>query len=149
VVSDANEVRARAAAWQAAIEARDVELVRDLMHQDYALVLVVPTAVTVKREEWLRVLPNYLVHRYEIHEQVVHTSEGTAAVLTLATQHATVHGQDRSDRFVLSDTWMRGEDRAWRVWRRHSTPATGMALPRGSGAKEGTCEGPQAAASRR
>ena len=130
-VSDASEVRARAAAWQAAIEARDVEQVQDFLDQGYALVLVVPAAVTVQREEWLRMLPDYVVHHYEIHEQTVHTSKDTAAVLTLATQRATVLGQDRSDRFILSDVWVRGQDGAWRVWRRHSTPATGMAIPRG------------------
>jgi ketosteroid isomerase-like protein len=130
VVSDTEEVRARAAAWQAAIEAREVEQVQDFLHQDYALVLAVPAAITVEREEWLRVLPDYVVHHYEIHVQIVHTTEDTAAVLTLATQRATVLGQDRSDRFVLSDSWVRGEDGAWRVWQRHSTPATGMALPR-------------------
>ena len=131
VVNDADQVRERAAAWQLAIEARDVELVQDFLHQDYALVLVVPAAVTVEREEWLRTLPDYVVHHYEVHEQTVHTSTDTAAVLTLATQSATVHGQDRSDRFVLSDTWVRGSDGSWRVWRRHSTPASGMSLPRG------------------
>jgi ketosteroid isomerase-like protein len=130
LVGDASEVRARAAAWQAAIESRDVEQVQDFLHQDYALALVVPAAVTVEREEWLRLLPDYVVHHYEIHEQTVHTSKDLAAVLTLATQHATVLGQDRSDRFILSDVWVRGQDGTWRVWRRHSTPATGMAMPR-------------------
>ncbi len=130
MVSDVEEVRDRAAAWQLAIEARDVELVQDFLHPDYALVLIVPAAVTVERSEWLRTLPDYVVHHYEVHEQIVHTYQDTAAVLTLATQRATVLGQDRSDRFVLSDTWVRRDDGSWRVWRRHSTPTSGMALPR-------------------
>ena len=82
-----------------------------------------------------RTLPDYVVHHYEVHEQTVHTSKDTAAVLTLATQRATVLGQDRSDRFVLSDTWLRGNDVSWRVWRRHSTPASRMALPQGWGGR--------------
>jgi ketosteroid isomerase-like protein len=131
VVGDVEEVRARAAAWQVTIEARDVERAQDFLHEDYALVLVVPAAVAVEREEWLRMLPDYVVHHYEVHEQTVHTAGDTAAVLTLATQRATVLGQDRSDRFVLSDTWIRGDDGSWRVWRRHSTPTSGMAMPRG------------------
>lgn len=131
VVSDAEEVQARAAAWRSAIETRDFELMQDFLHQDYALVLVVPAAVTMKREEWLRVLDDYVVHEYEVHQQIVHTRTDTAVVLTLATQRTTVLGQDRSGRFVLSDTWVRGDDGSWRVWRRHSTPTSAMEMSRG------------------
>lgn len=129
-VNDANIVLARASAWQAAIEARDVDGIGDYLHEDYALVLVVPRPVTILRDEWLRVLPDYVVHGYEIHEQVVHVEADTAAILTLATQHATVLGSDRSGRFVLSDFWRRDGDGTWRVWRRHSTPATAGEMPR-------------------
>ena len=104
---------------------------QDFLHQDYALVLVVPAAVTMKREEWLRVLDDYVVHEYEVHQQIVHTRTDTAVVLTLATQRATVLGQDRSGRFVLSDTWVRGDDGSWRVWRRHSTPTSAMEMSGG------------------
>ena len=130
-MSDHDDVRARADAWQSAIQERDVAAAQDLLHQDYALVLVVPAAVTVDREEWLRVLPDYVVHHYEVHEQFLHVGNATASALTLATQHATVLGQDRSSRFILSDTWLRGDDGSWRVWRRHSTPTSPMAIPRG------------------
>jgi ketosteroid isomerase-like protein len=130
IVSDRNTVLARAAGWQTAIEARDIEGIGDYLHQDYALVLVVPRPVTVLRDEWLRLLPDYLVHGYEVHEQNVHVAADTAAMLTLATQHATVLGTDRSGRFVLSDVWLRDGNGAWRVWRRHSTPASAEEMPR-------------------
>ena len=122
----------RAAAWQAALEARDVTGIEDYLHEDYALVLVVPRPVVMLRDEWLRVLPDYLVHSYEIHNQIVHVAADTAAILTLATQHATVLGADRSGRFVLSDVWLRDRDEVWRVWRRHSTPASAAEMPRDS-----------------
>jgi ketosteroid isomerase-like protein len=120
----------RAAGWQAAIEARDVEGIGDYLHQDYGLVLVVPRAVTVPREEWIRLLPDYVVHDYQIHEQTVHVVSDHAAILSLATQHATVLGADRSGRFVLSDFWLRDHAGIWRVWRRHSTPASAGDMPR-------------------
>jgi ketosteroid isomerase-like protein len=131
IMSDANTVLARAAEWQAALEARDVEGIADYLHADYALVLVVPRPVTMPREEWLRLLPDYVVHSYEIHEQTVHVHGDVAAILSLATQHATVLGGDRSGRFALSDVWLRDGDGTWRVWRRHSTPATAGEMPRG------------------
>ena len=130
-MTDISAVRDRAAAWQAAIEARDVHGADDCLHEDYALVLVVPQPVTVLRDEWLRLLPDYVVHGYEIHEQIVHVTAGHAAILTLATQHATVLGVDRSGRFVLSDVWVRDGGGKWRVWRRHSTPASAAEMPRG------------------
>ncbi len=132
LVSDTDDVRARAAAWQAAIEARDTEAVQDLLDDDFALVLVVPAAMTMRREEWLRVLTDYVVHGHEVHEQVVDVVGDVASVLSLATQHATVLGTDRSGRFVTSDTWVRdGASGPWRVWRRHSTPTSGVSMPRG------------------
>ncbi len=131
-MSDIDDVRARAAGWQAAIEARDTAAVQEFLHDDFALVLVVPAAVTMPRDEWLRLLADYVVHGYEVHEQVVDVMGDVASVLTLATQHATVLGGDRSGRFTLSDTWVRDDAVApWRVWRRHSTPSSGADMPRG------------------
>ncbi len=64
-MGDTDDVLARVAVWQAAIEARDAAAADEVLHPD------------------------------------------TAAVLSLATQHATVLGHDRSGRFVLSDIWLR------------------------------------------
>ena len=121
---------ARAAGWQRAIEARDAETVVGFLHDDYALVLVVPTTVTMARDEWLRVLADYVVRRYEPHEQVVDVIGDTAVVLALATQQATVLGQDRSGRFIMSDTWLRDDAGSWQTWRRHSTPIAAGQMPR-------------------
>ena len=130
-MTETSAVLARAAAWQAAIEARDTRGVADYLHDDYALVLVVPRPVLMLRVDWLRLLPDYVVHGYEIHEQIVHVTADNAAILTSATQHATVLGADRSGRFVLSDFWLRDDGGKWRVWRRHSTPASAGEMPRG------------------
>lgn len=130
-MDEVEQVRARAAGWQQAIEDRDASAVVDFLHDDYALVLVVPAAVTMGRGEWLRVLADYVVHEYEVHEQVIDVVGDTAVVLTLATQRATVLGQERSGRFVLTDTWLRGDAGSWRVWRRHSTPLSASRMPRG------------------
>lgn len=131
-MSDVDDVLARAAQWQERLQARDVEGVGEFMHEDYALVLVEPSEVTVPLDEWIRMLPDYVQHRYEIHHQVAHVHGDTAAVLTLATQHATVKGGDRSGLFTVTDVWLRDTAGQWRVWRRHSTPpAAAGAMPRG------------------
>jgi hypothetical protein len=123
--------------WQQAIEARDAQAVIDFLHDDYALVLVVPAAVTMTREEWVRVLADYVVHEYVIHEQMVDVVGDTAVILTLATQRATVLGQDRSGRFILSDTWLRDAarrpGRSGGATRRRSQPARCPALDEARG----------------
>ena len=131
-MSDVDDVLARAAQWQDLLQARDVEGVGEFMHEDYALVLVDPSEVEVPLDEWLQMLPDYVQHSYEIHHQVARVAGDTAAVMTLATQHATVEGGDRSGRFTVTDVWLRDPAGQWRVWRRHSSPpATAGAMPRG------------------
>jgi ketosteroid isomerase-like protein len=124
------EVLARADAWQAAIEARDVEGIDDFLHPDYALVLVKPADVSVPRADWLRMLPDYVVHGYSILARRADVDDDLALVLQIVDQKATVVGGDRSGIFILSDCWRRGADGAWRVWRRHSTPLDAGAMPR-------------------
>ncbi|HEY3546705.1 MAG TPA: hypothetical protein VGK17_11540, partial [Propionicimonas sp.] len=52
----------------------------------------------------------------------------SAAVLQRVEMTATVLGDDRSGRFVISDHWLHG-DAGWRVWRRHSTPLDAGRMP--------------------
>jgi ketosteroid isomerase-like protein len=134
-MTDADEVLARADAWQVAIEARDVEGVQDFLHGDYALALVHPAPATVPRNDWLRMLPDYVVHGYAVLERTVDVTADMALVLQKVDQRATVMGGDRSSVFVLSDCWLRGSDGAWRVWRRHSTPLAAGAMPRADAAR--------------
>jgi ketosteroid isomerase-like protein len=134
-MTDAEDVLARADAWQAAIEARDVEGVQDYLHPDYALVLVHPAEATVPRQGWLGLLPDYVVHAYVVLERTVDVMGDLALVLQKVDQRATVAGADRSSVFVLSDCWLRGSEGTWRVWRRHSTPLAAAAMPRAEAAR--------------
>lgn len=64
-MSELDDVLSRAAGWQAKIESRDVDGIREFMHEDYSLALVVPAEATVPLDERLRMLPDYVVHRYD------------------------------------------------------------------------------------
>jgi hypothetical protein len=89
-------------------------------------------------------LPDYVVHRYEVQERIVdmHPDGTIAAVLHRAQMDATVLGEDRSGLFVVSDLWRRdasagagggADGRDWRLWRRHSTPLSAGRMPGASG----------------
>lgn len=114
--------------WQRAIEQRDRPAAEQLLHPDYALVLVHPVPAVMPRARWLEVLADYVVHEYEIEETTVGLCPNAAAVLQRVRQQATVLGEDRSGPFVISDVWVRDEG-GWRIWRRHSTPLEAPRMP--------------------
>ncbi len=100
------------------------------MDHDYALVLVQPVPALVRRDQWLAMLPDYVVHSYQVEEQVVDIDGDCATILHRAHMRATVMGEDRSGTFVISDVWRKRAD-GWRIWRRHSTPLTAGVMPKG------------------
>jgi len=85
----------------------------------------------VSREQWLALLPDYVVHDYEVQERIVHEEGDVAAVLQRIDMRATVMGEDRSGIFVTTEVWQRTGE-AWTIWRRHSTPLSAGAMPEGS-----------------
>lgn len=118
------------AAFQACILDRDVVGAEQVLDADFALVLVYPAAATVPRAQWLATLPVYDIHQYDVEECMVEIDRDgdTATMLHRATMACHVDGVDRSGTFVISDVWRKRAD-GWRVWRRHSTPLTAVALP--------------------
>lgn len=115
------ELLERARCWDAAIRERDEGAADAVLASDFALELVQPVRSVMGREVWLEMLADYVVHEWEVEEQVVDQSEDVAALLQRVRMRATVMGEDRSGIFVVSDLWRR-VDGEWRVWRRHSTP---------------------------
>ena len=116
--------------WLDALKRRDTVAVVDFLHPDYALVLVHPSTVTVHRDEWLRTLSGYVISSWEVRGESWDLRDDLALHLHLVDMDAAVFGADRSGLFAVTDTWLRGDDGGWRVWRRHSTPMTAGAMPR-------------------
>ena len=117
----------RAALWDRAIQERDEVAAAQLLAPEFALELVQPVRNVMTREVWLEVLADYVVHEWEVEEQIVDVDGDYAATLQRVRMRATVMGEDRSGIFVISDLWRR-LDGEWRVWRRHSTPLSGGQL---------------------
>jgi hypothetical protein len=128
---DAEGLTARSEEWRAAIEDRDQERAATFLDADYALVLVHPAPATVTRAQWLAMLPDYVVHSWDVREQRTDVARDVGLVCSLVDMRATVLGEDRSGLFVLTDAWL-ARDGEWRVWRRHSAPLSAGAMPAGS-----------------
>ena len=116
-----DELAARMTTLDKCITERDVDLARTVLDDDYMLIIAQPKLVTMPRDRWLEVLPDYAVHGYALEAQHVDVDGDLAAVLQKVSMQATVLGHDRSGVFVISDIW-RLRDADWRIWRRHSTP---------------------------
>lgn len=114
--------------FQRCIEQRDAEVAEVVLDDQYALVLVHPAHAVMPRDRWLQVLPDYVVHDYDVHERVIDVADDCATVLQRVSMRATVLGEDRSGTFVISDVWRRGTS-GWRIWRRHSTPLAAGRMP--------------------
>jgi hypothetical protein len=107
---------------------RDIELAETVLAPDFALVFVQPALTVMPRARWLQVLPDYVVHSYEVQEKALDRSAHCAAVLQRVAMQATVLGSDRSGVIVTSDVWHL-QNGGWRVWRRHSTPLAAGKIP--------------------
>ena len=115
------ELLGRVAQWEQAIRDRDEPLARQLLHPGFALEMVQPVRSVMRHDVWLEMMSDYVVHEWEVEDQLVDLDGDDAALLQRVRMRATVMGEDRSGIFVVSDLWRRvgGE---WVVWRRHSTP---------------------------
>jgi ketosteroid isomerase-like protein len=116
-----DDLESRMSEFQRVIEDRDVSAAKDVLHQDYALCLVVPASAVHPREAWLATLHAYVVHEWTVQERQVEVRGDTAVVLQRALMRATVFDVPRDGVFVVTDIWLR-EGGVWRVWKRHSTP---------------------------
>jgi ketosteroid isomerase-like protein len=123
-----DELLACADAFDRVVLERDQRAAASVLDDDYALVLVHPEPAIMRRDRWIEVLPEYVVHEWDVQERGVDVDGDTAAVITRLRMEATVLGEDRSGRLVTSDVWRRRAD-GWRVWRRHSTPLEAGRMP--------------------
>ena len=124
----ADDLLRRAELWDAAFRDRDEFAAADLLDPEFTQELVHPVRNVMTRSVWLEVLPDYVIHEWDVEDRIVDVDGDMAALLQRVRMRATVMGEDRSGVWVLSDLWRRVGG-AWRVWRRHSPPLTPAGRP--------------------
>jgi ketosteroid isomerase-like protein len=108
--------------WAAAFQAKDIAALQRLMADGYSLVIAVqgmPLQV-VPRDAWLESLEDYRITEAAVEHIHVQIYDCVAVAVMLWRQTATLHGQDRSAEFMLTDIWVRQGDE-WRLAERHSS----------------------------
>jgi len=108
--------------WAAAFEAKDIAVLQQMMADGYSLVIAVeqmPLQV-VPRDAWLESLNDYQITEAAVEHIYVHVYDCVAVAVMLWRQVATLHGQDRSADFMLTDIWLK-QGNEWRLAERHSS----------------------------
>jgi ketosteroid isomerase-like protein len=108
-------------AFADAIKAQDTVKAAALQADSYFLAIGIQgmPIQTVSKSQWLANLKYYVTESYSIDDMKVNVHGGSAVVMMLFTQKATVRGSDRSAQFVITDIWTK-EKSGWKISERHS-----------------------------
>jgi ketosteroid isomerase-like protein len=108
--------------WAAAFQNKDIPELQSMMADGYSLVIAVedlPLQV-VPRDAWLESLRDYEIREASVDRIHVRIYDCVAVAVMLWRQSASLHGEDRSAVFMLTDIWTRVGNE-WRLSERHSS----------------------------
>lgn len=108
--------------WAAAFQRKDVAALQKMMADGYSLVIAVESLPlqVVPRNAWLEALADYSITEASVDHLHVRMYGDVAVAVMLWRQTATLHGEDRTAVFMLTDIWV-NVDGEWRLAERHSS----------------------------
>ena len=112
-----HELIARERDWMEAVQRKDLATLERIVAADY--VYAASGQGRWSRERWMKTVPVYDIHRFAFLDIDVRDYGDVVVVLSRYEQEATVAGVLRSGEFLLTDVWVRREDR-WQVVTRSS-----------------------------
>jgi ketosteroid isomerase-like protein len=105
-----------------AVQRRDVAWLSDRLGDEFTLTTGRPGHEVRSREEWLRVTgEEYEIDSFSFDELEVLDYGDAAVVRSRYRQRARMGGEDRSESYLMTDVWVRREER-WRLVTRHISP---------------------------
>lgn len=123
VDSDIADVRELERRWRDALVNKDEIALRSLIHPQFKLVGIRSTgSVAVNLEQWLVALRRMDVASLEVRVTDSVALPSTIVASVDAQWKVRYLGQLIDERVLLTDVWVRDQDGAWRVVRRHSSP---------------------------
>jgi hypothetical protein len=105
-----------------AVKARDIPLLERHLGQEFTLTTGRPGAEVRSRSEWLDVTrDDYVVDSFDFDDLVVQAYGDFAVVRSRYRQAGSMAAQDRSGAYLMTDAWVRRDER-WQLVARHITP---------------------------
>jgi len=109
--------------WRDALCKKEMERLHSLVHKDFVLIGTRSTGpFMMTRDEWLDAIQRRDVDAIEIDVENATAAKDVMIGTVYASWRLKYLGRVIEDCVVLTDVWVREEDR-WQVIRRHSTPA--------------------------
>ena len=118
-----DDIRQLEQRWRDALFDKDEAALRALIHPQFKLVGIRSTgSVAVDLEQWLVALKRMDVASLEV--RVIDSVATANTIIATIDAQWTVRylGQLIDERVLLTDVWVKAEDGAWQVVRRHSSP---------------------------
>ena len=110
--------------WMNAWKNKDEKQAREIMADDFTLTSGFLKGKSMSKEEWLSLgmkLNGYDCHSFGFTNFIIRVYGNTALVESLYQQQATLNGEDRSGKFVITDLWVKQMNGQWQVVSRHSS----------------------------
>jgi ketosteroid isomerase-like protein len=105
-----------------AVRRRDLDFLEAHLGEEFTLTTGRPGAEVRSRAEWLRVTrDDYVVRSFEFDDLTVQAYGDAAVVRSRYRQAGSMAGQDRTGTYLMTDVWVRRDER-WQLVARHITP---------------------------
>ena len=122
MAADQTDVRELERQWRDALFAKDEARLRELIHPQFKLVGIRSTGtVAVSLEDWLVAVQRMALIRLEVRVMDSVRLDQTIVATVDAQWKLRFMGHAIDERVLLSDVWVKTDDR-WQVVRRHSSP---------------------------
>lgn len=109
--------------WCDALCSKDIARLRSLVHPDFKLIGTRQNgAFMMGRDEWLDAIQRRDVDSIDVEIRDAKTFDNVTVATIYARWRIKYLGRVIEDFVILTDVWVRDEDR-WQALRRHSTPA--------------------------
>jgi ketosteroid isomerase-like protein len=111
--------------WIESVKERDLENLERILGEEFTLTTGRPGNEVRSREEYLEIVRNrYVIESFEFTELEVRTYGHVAVVRSRYRQAGSMDGEDRNQKYLMTDVWVRRGGR-WQAVTRHVSPLAG------------------------
>ena len=106
--------------WMTAWKDKDLKTVNEILSDDFTLTSSLSTGDLVDKEGWIEKLQYYDCKDFRFDKIKVRIYDNTSIVNSWFYQNATANGKDWSGNFLMTDVWVKKNEK-WQVVARHAS----------------------------